>query len=107
MSLEPLVYLNAIAPLSDGLKAKLGSLLKQRSYRRKEYLLREGQINNCIYFITKGLIRIYYMHDGLEICSGLLCERALVISVRSFFKQEASTEYMQAIEDTDVSYITY
>ena len=42
-----------------------------------------------------------------ELCSGLLSEGSLVISVNSFFNRTPSYEFIQAIEDTCVQFITY
>ena len=107
MNQHPIDYLHSIAPLSAELKDRLQSIIKMKSLKKKDFLLKEGQVNDKIYFIQKGLLRVYYTHDGVEMCSGLLCEGGLVIAVRSFFKREPSTEYIQALEDTDVFYITF
>jgi len=45
--------------------------------------------------------------DGVEVCSGLLCEGGLVIAVKSFFDREPSDEFIQALEDTIVHYISH
>ena len=107
MNALPLDFLNQLVPLSDVLKVRLNSILVSEAYKKKSFLLKEGQVCNRICFIEKGLIRIYYMKDGAEVCSGLLCEGGMAIAVKSFFKRELSDEFMQAIEDTIVHYITY
>jgi len=96
-----------IIPLSVELKIRLDSILKERTFKKKEFLLKEGQVSNHVYFIEKGLVRIYYIKDDLEICSGLLLEGGVMISVNSFFNREKSYEYMQAIEETIVHYISF
>jgi CRP-like cAMP-binding protein len=107
MNLEPVAYLNQILSLSTALQARLHSILKTREIRKRTFLLKEGQVCNNIHFIEKGLLRIYYLKDDREICSGLLCEGGLAIAVKSFFKRQKSEEYMQALEDTVVHSITY
>jgi CRP-like cAMP-binding protein len=107
MSQELLDYLDQVSPLSDAVKTRLTSILKTKTVKRKDYLLREGQFCNHVYFIEKGLVRVYYLKDGIEICSGLLCEGGVIISVNSFFNRMSSYEFIQAIEDTIVHYITY
>src|ERR1700743_605929 len=98
MSVLPLDFLDKVFPLSDQIRARLNSIIRMETFKKKEFLLREGQTCNHIYFIEKGLIRIYYLKDGLEICSGLLSEGGMAIAVRSFFKREPSDEFIQAIE---------
>src|ERR1700722_9334630 len=100
-------FLSPIIPLSGDLKLKLNSILKATDFKKKTLLLKEGQVSNNMYFIESGLIRIYYLKEGKEICSGLLCEGGIVTSVKSFFKREKSDEYIEALEDTKVQFITY
>jgi CRP/FNR family transcriptional regulator, anaerobic regulatory protein len=107
MNQELFAFLNQMYPLSGEIKTRLTSILKCRKFKKKTYLLKEGQFCKHIYFIEKGLVRIYYLKDGVELCSGLLCEGGVVISVNSFFNREASYEYIQAIEDTTVHFISY
>jgi CRP-like cAMP-binding protein len=99
--------ISSIIPLSEEIKSRLDSILKEKTFSKKEFLLREGQVSNHVYFIEKGLVRIYYVRDDLEICSGLLLEGRVMISVESFFNRQKSYEYIQAIEETSVYYISF
>jgi len=100
-------YLSRYYPIDEEIKDRLASLLKSKTFKKKEFLLTEGKMSNHIYFIEKGLLRIYYVVDGEEICSGLLCEGGLAVSVESFFTRTPSVEYMQAIEELKVHYLSY
>jgi CRP-like cAMP-binding protein len=100
-------FLESYGQLSDGLKVRIKSILKRETFRKKAFLLREGQMCNNICFIEKGLVRIYYVKDGLEHCSGLLCEGGMAVSVNSFYNRAISDEFIQAIEDSVVLYITF
>src|ERR1700761_2024008 len=107
MSITPLDLLSSIIPLSNELQLRLNSILSVAEYRKKEVLLREGQVCNRIYFIESGLIRIYYLKDGREICSGMLFEGGIVIAVKSFFRRQPSDEFIETIENTRVQSISY
>lgn len=104
---DPIDFLNAFHPLSDQLKDRLNSILKKDTFKKKTILLKEGQVCNHIYFIEEGLVRVYYLKDGVEICSGLLCEDGVLISVKSFFNQVPSDEYIQVLEDLTAYYISH
>jgi len=104
---EPIRFLSQLQPMSEELAERLGGCLKKEEYKKRNFLLEEGQVSNRVYFIEKGLVRVYYVKDGLELCSGLLCEGGVVISVKSFFDRVRSTEYIQALEDLSVYYITF
>jgi CRP-like cAMP-binding protein len=107
MSANLLHLLETIGPLSPSLRQRLTETLKTQTFKKKEYLLREGQLAKNIYFIEQGLLRIFYLKDGVELCSGLLNEGTIAISVRSFFTRKPSYEYIQTLEDTQTSYISY
>jgi CRP/FNR family transcriptional regulator, anaerobic regulatory protein len=107
MSPSFLDFLSTIIPISDNLKYRLDSILKTAEFKKKTLLLKEGQVCNYIYFIESGLLRVYYTKEDKEICSGLVCEGGLAISVKSFFKREKSDEFIETIEDTRVQYISY
>jgi CRP/FNR family transcriptional regulator, anaerobic regulatory protein len=100
-------YLNSIQPLSDELKDYLIKTLRSKEILRRDYLLKAGQISKHIYFIEQGLLRCYYLKDDLEVSSWFMKEGDVIISVESFFKQKESTEYIQALEDAILHYISY
>ena len=102
-----LEFLNGLYPLSDDIRQRLLLILKQEDFKKKTHLLKEGQISNHVYFIVKGLLRVYYLKEEVEVCSGLLCEGGVVISVKSFFDRVRSDEYIQALEDLTVYYISH
>jgi CRP-like cAMP-binding protein len=100
-------FIAGIIPLSAGLRERLDSILRVKDFGKKEFLLREGQVCDRIYFVEKGLVRIYYLKDGVEMCSGLLLEGGFMISVESFFRRHKSYEFIQAVEETTVYYISF
>ena len=104
---DPIGFLALMHPLSEAIAERLRLILKREEYKKKSFLLEEGQVSNRVYFIEKGLVRVYYLKEGSEICSGLLCEGGVVIAVASFFNRTRSGEYIQALEDLSVYYITF
>jgi CRP/FNR family transcriptional regulator, anaerobic regulatory protein len=100
-------FLSTIIPISDALSGRLNSIVRNAQFKKKTLLLREGQLSNHIYFIESGLIRLYYLKEGREVCSGLICEGGMVVAVKSFFNREKSDEFIETIEDTRVEFITY
>lgn len=104
---ELLLYLNSIHPLSDELQDHLIKILKVKELARKEYLLKAGHVCSHVYFIQSGLLRCFYLKDTTEVSSWFMCEKDFIISVESFFSQKPSYESIQALEDTEVYYISY
>lgn len=100
-------YLNGIAPLSKELVQFLAQNLESLSLKKKEYLLKKGQVCNKISFIQQGLFRSFYEANEKETSSWFMKEGDVIISVESFFRQINSYESIQAIEDSFVFFITY
>jgi CRP-like cAMP-binding protein len=99
--------LNAIYPLSNGLKDYLVQNLKEKKLNRKELLLKAGRICNKICFIETGLLRCYYLKDDKEINTWFMKEGDVITSVESFFDQKPGYENIEALEDCTLYYITY
>jgi CRP-like cAMP-binding protein len=99
--------IRSIIPVSTALEERLKGILRRDTFPKRHFLLKEGQVSNYIYFIEKGFIRSYYLKDGKEITSWFMKEGDVIISVNSFYKRLPSYEYIQAIEESTVSFIDY
>jgi len=79
------------------------SNLEFDSYKKKEFLLKEGQVCKYQYFIVKGLIRSYYIDaKGNENITQFGVENWWAINMESFTNGTISNEYLQEIEATEV-----
>jgi CRP-like cAMP-binding protein len=75
--------------------------------KKKQFFLRQGQVSSRIAFIEKGLFRSFYKIHGTETCAWFMREHDIIISVKSFFRQERSMENIQALEDAELYHISY
>ena len=100
-------FLETITPLTDVEWEKIQSRLRMRSFRKGDELLREGQVCTDVYFILKGLIRIYVVNDGKEICRQFFFENSFVSEYQSFLNQQPARLSVDVLEDTEVLTFTY
>lgn len=98
---------NSIYPVSERLQNRLNEILHYREIKKKEYLLKEGQVSEHIYFIEKGLLRSFYSKGKNEVTAWFMKENDVIVSVKSFFTQQPGYENIQAIEDSCLHYIHY
>jgi CRP/FNR family transcriptional regulator, anaerobic regulatory protein len=92
----------------DGLLDRLSSFLTEKQYKKKEFLLREGQVSDKLFFIKQGIIRGYWLEESKEeLTSWFMLENDFAFSVESFYDQLPADENIEALEDTVVLYITY
>lgn len=83
------------------------SKFKCHTFSAKEYLLKEDQISQRLYFIVNGLVRVFYLKGGKEITTYLSCDNGFVYSYSSFINQTKSFEFIQCLEDTETLSIDF
>lgn len=72
-----------------------------------DYLLQSGSVCRNIAFIEKGLMRLYYLHDGKEITNCFCREDTITASYRSMITQTESDIAIQAVEDATLIMLSY
>jgi len=102
-----LALLNSISLLSNSLTYHLYATVKSKNFSRGDYILKEGEICQHVYFLESGLIRIFGQQDDKENTSWLLKEGDIFISVTSFFQQQPADENIIALEDCNCWGINY
>jgi|SRR6185312_4200398 len=107
MEVNLLQVLESVRPLPLALQTHIGSILKHQVIRKNQHILKAGQVNDRICFIQRGLLWTYYMKGDKKVASWIMGEGDFLVSIVSFYKQEPSYEYIQALEETEVFYITF
>lgn len=96
-------YIDRYVKLNSAEYELLEPFLKFRKIKKKEYLLKEGQICNARYFILKGCFRSYYIDDnGTEKVIHFGVENWWMTDYDSLTTQKSSHLNIQAIEDSEV-----
>jgi CRP/FNR family transcriptional regulator, anaerobic regulatory protein len=101
------LLLNSILPLPQLLAECLGSQLRCREIKRKEYLLKAGHVCRYIWFVECGLLRCFYHKEKHEVTSWFMREGDVIISIESFYQQKVSYESIQALEDCVLYYVSF
>ncbi len=71
---------------------------KSISFKKDEFLLREGNTADAYYIIETGLCRSFIINDqGREISTNFFTEAEIMIEVLSLFKQIPTLENLQAL----------
>lgn len=69
-------------------------------------LISEGQVANELYFIKKGLLRLYYNNDGDLITGYIFREHLFAGSYESFLQSSPSVQYLETLEDSELLVLT-
>jgi CRP-like cAMP-binding protein len=81
---------------------KLVGLMFTKKVNKKDYLLKEGEICKEIFYVQKGLLRVYIINDGKEVNTWFVREGDFITSISSFHKQKPSEHYIDALEDCEI-----
>jgi len=98
---ELIYYLQTIKKLSPKLEKRLRSIIRKYIWNADKKILKPGQVCQRIFYVKKGLIRIYHMVDKREVTDWFIKEDDICISVGSFFNQTKSKEYHITLEDCE------
>ena len=87
--------LQQLGPLSDAAWMEFANRMTFLSLEKDEVLIREGQIEDKIYFIMKGAVRVYVVHEGKEICTNFRFDHEFTSSVTSFLTRRPSQYWIR------------
>ncbi|MBC9911575.1 Crp/Fnr family transcriptional regulator [Chitinophaga varians] len=94
-------------PLSEADKVFFCSLLQERRYQKKEYLLREGNICHQLAFITSGCVKSYLLdRKGNEHILTIAIADWWVADYQSLVFDTPSELFIEAVEPTTALLLT-
>lgn len=98
--------LSQVVPFNEKELDLIESQFVFRQVPKKFKLVDEGQVANELYFILKGLVRLYYTKDGEEITGFIFRENLFSSSYDSFLRQMPSIQTLETLEDCDLLVIS-
>ena len=102
-----LAYFNELIPLETEEEILVTSLFKPRLYRKKQYLLQEGDICTQFYFVVRGCLRMYKIDEkGTTHILQFATENYWINDLGSFHGMKPSDLAIDALEDTMVLQIS-
>jgi CRP-like cAMP-binding protein len=84
--------------MSDHAIEKLASVLVHKEVEKNEFLLKEGDVNDSLYYVKSGLLRQFYYKNGKELTEQFACEENIIINIDSFFHQRPTSATIEALE---------
>jgi CRP-like cAMP-binding protein len=81
--------------------------IEKRTYRKNEFITREGEIENYVYFIKSGGVKVTYTHKDITFIVCVWFKGDMFSSLVSFLEQSPSMTNIIAIGDTEVERVNY
>jgi len=97
-----ITYINRIVVLKEEDIALIKRCAREESYEKNAMILKPGQFCDRIWYISSGMVRKFYLDDGDEVTLWVHCEGEIISSLNSYFHEQATTEYLQACETTQL-----
>jgi len=107
-SLEPLLsYFNHLIPLNKEEKELVRTKFHPRLFRKRQYVLQEGNICTQFYFVVRGCLRMYKIDEkGITHILQFAAENYWINDLGSFHGVKPSALNIDALEDTVVLQIS-
>lgn len=84
------------------------SFFRQINATKNEVLVENGDVCRYLFFVVKGSVKAYFIDsNGQETIRYVAFENQIISSIHSFIKQTPSTEYISAIEPSELLAISY
>ncbi|MCY7352318.1 MAG: Crp/Fnr family transcriptional regulator [Cytophagaceae bacterium] len=77
------------------------------AFDRGRLITRRGEVENQIYFVISGIVKIYFVHGEREICVDFAFEQDLVNSFISFATRQPSVLALQAITPVEALCVSH
>ena len=100
-------YIQPFVSFTDKEKQVIENELVFRQVPKKFKLAEEGKIARELYFIIKGLVRLYYTKDGEEITGYIFKENLFASSYDSFLRQATGIQTLETLEDCELLVINH
>ena len=95
-------YFKKFNPLSKEAEEAIGEICSVITIKKNKDLQSIGHTCKTIYFIKRGVARIYYLHDGIDITENFFFENNIIARVESLLTGKPSRKAIQILEDADI-----
>ncbi len=97
-----LTYFHTFQILNKASQEQLLAISQLLELKKNELLQPIGHTCKTIYFVQKGMARIFYYKDGIDITECFAAENQIIARVESLFTQRPSQKGIQIIEASEI-----
>lgn len=97
---ELLNHIKTIFPISISSEKELSHICKEVAFSKGQNVQAINHTCKTLYYVKKGVVRIYYFKEAIDITESFEFENAFVARAESLFTGNPSQKAIEAIEDT-------
>lgn len=95
-------YFERITNITVQSKQEISKLATLRQFKKNEIVQQPNSTCRTIYFVNKGIARIFYYKDGNDITEHFSFTNDIIIRAESLFTGQPTSKGIQVIEDTEI-----
>jgi CRP-like cAMP-binding protein len=99
-------FISRFVTLPDAELEEIAIKFKSKVVKKNSYILKEGDTCKDFVFVRKGCLRLYHVIDDIEVSVWFAFQHSSAIEVYSFISEDRSDYFLQAIEDSEVLYLS-
>ncbi len=92
-------FFRSLAPFSDAELEEAGLFFRQKALRKNEFFCKAGQFAGGIAFVKEGILRSFFQIEEKETTTFFQIPGSIAVALKSFVRQEKSSENIQALTD--------
>ena len=100
-------FIEKITLINDSDWQFFSSKLQEVKFKKKSVLLKIGEVENHLYFMTKGIVRLYVPREEYDLTFGFLFENEFITGYDSFLTQMPSEYKIETLTETILWKISY
>lgn len=100
-------FITSIAPISDNDISFFINKMEKLYLKKKVSLLKQGEVENYLYFVAEGSVRFFIPKDENDLTFGFVFENEFASSYDSFLSQTPSAYGLETMSDTLIYKISY
>jgi CRP-like cAMP-binding protein len=95
-------FFDRFQPIPSAAQEAIREICSVIYLKKNEELQPIGHTCRTIYFVKKGIARIYYYKDGIDVTESFSFENSIIARVESLFTEKPSRKAIQIVEDADI-----
>jgi CRP/FNR family transcriptional regulator, anaerobic regulatory protein len=99
-------FIKYLVPFNDNEIQEIHHLFVEKTLKKGEFWIKEGEFNSDILFVNKGMLRSYFVKEEVEKTFDLVIENQIVTATECYSSGLPSTDCIQAVEDSQLSIIS-
>lgn len=86
---------------------RFASILNRKEFKKKEMILRDGEICRDYMYVEKGMVRQFYYKNGHDVTEHFDAEGDILMCIESLYKKEPTHLLIEALEPCVLHFINF